>query len=423
MRRRPVLAALVARAGQARTLPVLVDAKLDLLPHQLEPALAVFAGARRVLLADEVGLGKTLQAAIVAAELVRREPDARILIVVPAPIVSQWSDELRTRFDLSCRIADRGGLDAAGRETAVGGIAWRQSGIWIATLDFLKQPHVLQGLPGDPWDLVVVDEAHGACGRTERHAAADALLRSARRCLLLTATPHSGDEERYTRLMQLGAVPGLSDPLTIFRRTRAEAGSPRARRVRWLRVPLSTREIATLDALAEFERAIARAAGPARMAGATLLLSVFRKRALSTMTALAVSLERRVAWLDRDVTPAADDWRQPALAFDDDDDDDETRALAAVSGLDVTVERRWLKRLIALARAATATESKLAWIARLLSRSVEPVILFTEFRHSLDAARARLARRRTVVARSRRPAGRRASGCSSPRFSTAAPPC
>ena len=156
----------------------------------------------------------------IAAELVRREPAARILIVVPAPIVSQWSDELRTRFDLSCRIADRAGLDVAGRETAVGGIAWRQSGIWIATLDFLKQPHVLQGLPGDPWDLVVIDEAHGACGRTERHAAADALLRSARRCLLLTATPHSGDEERYARLMQLGSVPGLPDPLTIFRRTR-----------------------------------------------------------------------------------------------------------------------------------------------------------------------------------------------------------
>ena len=72
-------------------------------------------------------------------------------------------------------------------------------------------------------------------------------------------------------------------------------------------------------------------------------------------------------------------------------------ALAVVSGLDVTVERRWLKRLIALARAAAATESKLAWIARLLSRSPEPVILFTEFRHSLDAARVRLARRRTVA--------------------------
>ena len=43
------------------------------------------------------------------------------------------------------RIADRGGLDVAGRETAVGGIAWRRSGIWIATLDFLKQPHVLPG--------------------------------------------------------------------------------------------------------------------------------------------------------------------------------------------------------------------------------------------------------------------------------------
>jgi superfamily II DNA or RNA helicase len=391
------LGALVARTGQARTLPVLVDATLSILPHQLEPALAIFAGARRVLLADAVGLGKTLQSAIVVAELVRRDAASRILIVVPASIVAQWEAELRTRFHLPARIADREGLDEAGRDAAIDEDLWRRSGIWIATLDFLKQRHVLSSLPDDPWDLVIVDEAHGACGHTERYAAAGHLLQRARRCMLLTATPHSGDEERYSRLLKLGALPGIPDEITIFRRSRAALGAAPARRVRWVRVRLSPREIAALDALAEFERATARAAGPDRIAAATLMLSVFRKRALSTMSALTASLERRAAWLDLDAQPA-EVWHQSAFAFDVDGDvGDENRALTAVTGLALTLERRWLKRLIALARAATTSESKLAWIARLLARTAEPVVLFTEFRDSLEAARARLQRRRAIA--------------------------
>jgi superfamily II DNA or RNA helicase len=391
------LAALLARTRQARGFPALVDATLTILPHQLEPALAISAGVRRVLLADEVGLGKTLQAAIVIAEIVRRDAAARVLVIVPAPIVTQWIGELRTRFGLPCGVADRGGLDDAGREMAIGSDAWRRSGIWIATLDFLKQPHVLEAMPGDPWDLVIVDEAHTACGHTERHSAAGRILQRARRLMLLTATPHSGDEERYTRLLDLGAVPGLHEPLTIFRRSRAGLGLASTRRVRWPRVRLSAREAATLDALAEFERVTTRAAGAARLAGATLLLSVFRKRALSTMAALAVSLDRRASWLERTASAPADGWRQPAFTFDADVEDEASLALTAVTGLDVAVEQRWLKRLIALARAAAAAESKLAWIARLLARTVEPVILFTEFRDSLDAARARLERRRMVA--------------------------
>src|SRR5207248_418859 len=68
------LADLMRRAGDGRTMASAVDANVDLLPHQLEPALAILNGARRVLIADDVGLGKTIQAGFVIAQLLRRRP-------------------------------------------------------------------------------------------------------------------------------------------------------------------------------------------------------------------------------------------------------------------------------------------------------------------------------------------------------------
>ena len=197
----------IGGATHARSLPCLVgtDPSLAILPYQLEPALALANGTRRGLVADEVGLGKTLQALIVIADLTRREPDARVLVLVPASLCRQWSEELTRRFAIAHRIADRDGLDRAARDGAFGENVWRRSGVWLATLDFLKQPHVFQALPLVPWDLVVIDEAHDACGQSDRHRAADAIARRSRRLLLLTATPHSGDEERFRRLTQLGA--------------------------------------------------------------------------------------------------------------------------------------------------------------------------------------------------------------------------
>src|SRR4051812_22586316 len=75
------------------------------LPYQLAPAVAIAEGACRVLLADEVGLGKTVQAGWIVADLLARERDARILVAVPAGLREQWSDELSRRFAIACAAA------------------------------------------------------------------------------------------------------------------------------------------------------------------------------------------------------------------------------------------------------------------------------------------------------------------------------
>ena len=79
-------------------------AQLTILPFQLEPALAVTRGDTcRVLIADEVGLGKTIQAGLVVAETIARTPDARVLIVSPAGLRDQWRGELQSRFESGTR--------------------------------------------------------------------------------------------------------------------------------------------------------------------------------------------------------------------------------------------------------------------------------------------------------------------------------
>ena len=386
------LARLVAGIDRLHVPLAALHARIDLMPHQIEPALALLAGCRRVLVADDVGLGKTIQAGLAVAEIVRRHAAARILIVVPSSLRAQWVEELRVRFALAAQSLDAGAIERSAGMLARASNPWLEPGISVVSLDYLKQRHVIDALPVVLWDLVVIDEAHIACGQSERHAAARALTERARQVLLLTATPNSGDERAAVALLNLGAVAGLSDRLVVFRRTRRDLHWPSTRRVRRLRVRPSAAEARLLDALAAFDAAAMDASGMAHHAGTLLLLSVLRKRALSTPTALAISAARRLAWL-RDSTHNVDEW-QPALDFGDHEDvlsADEMAGLTAETGLSRDVESHWFVRLGALADQASADDTKLRRLATLIRRAAEPVVVFTEFRDSLARCRMRLA--------------------------------
>jgi len=381
------LAGLLGAASGYRDPSAACRADVTLLPYQLEPAMALLAGSRRLLVADEVGLGKTIQAGLAVAELLRREPGARVLVLVPASLRDQWTAELAGRFAIDALPADQAALRAAARRGAFGDNPWDRAGVWMASLDFVKQPHVLESLPLSPWDLLVVDEAHDATGDSARHAAGDKLARRARRVMLLTATPHSGDAARFDRLLQLGALPA-DDPPRVFRRTRRGLGLPAGRRIRWLTVPASSAERRLLDALLAFERRVLSAGARADLDRSVLLLSVFRKRALSTACALRRSIDRRLAWLARE-RGTGPDWLQPSLdlglnAPEDDLTPADARALMADVGLAAGHERSWLKRLRGLALAAERHESRVGKLVALLARTREPAVVFTEFRDSLD---------------------------------------
>ncbi len=376
--------------GPWNTLKAALSAHIELLPHQLEPTLALVQGrGSRILLSDDVGLGKTIQAGLVIAELTARAAAERILILSPAGLRDQWQSELTSRFHLEPAIVDAADLRRRTASLPVGLNPWSTIPIVIASTDFIKRPEVLPGLLTSRWDVLVVDEAHGVTAGSDRRAAVHALAERTAYILLLTATPHNGDREAFVSLCDLGA---RQDPLLVFRRRRDEVSLGSRRRIHRLLVRPSPEEAEMHALLAAFMRAVRidRAAGPgsSSFAGdAWLALNILQKRAFSSPHALAESLARRLAFLSPET--ADHPYHQLFLPLDEDGDRDradEPPALRTVLLDDIDRERHLLTSLLNAARAAVATDTKRSRLADLvtrLNRRHEPAIIFTEYRDTL----------------------------------------
>lgn len=386
---RAALAAPWPRAGQLRAA---MAAAIEILDYQLEPALACLRGAARILVADEVGLGKTIEAGLLLAELASRGEAERVLVLAPSCLCEQWSDELSSRFGLEPAIVERATLARLMAWSPAGESPWARVPLAVASIDYVKQPEVLRGMEGVRWDLLVVDEAHTCVGARYRAAALDWLSRRARRLVLLTATPHAGDPRAFQALCNVGRFGGDS-PVTMFRRTRRGLGSPPTRRVRLVRVEVGAGEARMHRALLAYATRVWRRGREARDAvGARLAMTVLCKRAASGPAALLVSLARRIDLLGRaDATGGL----QLALPMDEDPDreDEQPDGVLAAPGLaDEREERRVLERLVGLARAASASgAAKTRVLERLLARARQPALVFTEYRDTLDALAGRLA--------------------------------
>ena len=166
-------------------------ARLTIVPFQLEPALA-FTEARgcRLLIADDVGLGKTIQAGLVVAEVFARETDARALVVCPAGLREQWQMELAERFDLHAIVLDAAAIARVGAEHGPGVNPWVSVRLVVTSIDYLKRPEVIRAIEPLVWDIVIFDEAHTlavhlTARRRPRH------LPGGHGVVMLTATPHS----------------------------------------------------------------------------------------------------------------------------------------------------------------------------------------------------------------------------------------
>jgi superfamily II DNA or RNA helicase len=361
---------------------------LRILPFQLEPALAVVSRlATRILIADEVGLGKTVQAGLIIAETLARRHDAHVLVLCPAGLREQWRDELTTRFGLSATVLDSASL----RRTPAADQAnpWAVHPLVLTSTDYVKRPEVLRALEPLVWDLLVVDEAHGIAGQSDRHAAATLLAERARVVVMLTATPHSGDEQAFGRLTAIGDIDGLF-PLLAFRRTRAEVTVGTRRRTHWLSVRPTDVERRMHRTLLSYVQRVWRQ--PAST-GARLAMIVLTRRACSSAASLTRSLERRLSLLAGE---AGETDEQMALPLGPEENDDEPDAPLGAPGLsNARVERRSLETILALARQAGSAESKLAALTRLLRRADEPAIVFTEYRDTLSTLAAHLGGVRT----------------------------
>lgn len=309
---------------QAHELPLLdsasslTSAKIDLLPHQVVLTHRVaMASPRRFLIADEVGLGKTIETALILRELASRGELNRALMVVPAGLVNNWHRELNEVFNLNFEVFGREG-DVSDRRTN----AFAKHNLLIASIDTLKRKARVQKLKEAPrWDLVVFDEAQhltayksgGKTKKTENYKLAEVLRDHSRDLIMLSATPHQGDHFRFWKLIQ------LLDPTLfnneremveerhrlnpyIFRRTKADAcradGSTLFAR-RWVHTEafvMSDYERRFYQALNEYLAdgfALAKKqGGKGRALG--FVMTIFQKIAASSFAAVHRTLRRRL---------------------------------------------------------------------------------------------------------------------------------
>ena len=383
--------ALLAAHGPSDRLQAALHARIDLMAHQLEPALAVVRGiACRVLIADEVGLGKTIQAGLIAAELRERGMADRILVIAPSGLREQWAGELKGRFNLDATVMDASSVRKRSSMLAVGLNPWTTVATAIASFDYVKRPEVLPAVSSCRWDVVIVDEAHGAGPASDRLAAVRAISSRTTYVVLVTATPHNGIRAAFEALCTIGSH---GERLLVFRRTRDALALTSGRRLHRLAVASSGAERELHAKLANLAKAIAHEPQPSH--DAWLTVGVFQKRAFSSAYAIAQSIGRRLGAIDH----AADQdlARQLLLPLGDaaelDPADDAPAWLSPVLR-DTAIERRLLKEIEECAAVALRAETKLSCLARLLrrlGRLGETAIVFTEYRDTLLHVRRHLA--------------------------------
>ena len=186
---------------------------------QLVPLLKALRMPRvSLLIADDVGLGKTVEAGLILTELLLRRRIRRVLVLTPAALRDQWKEELWEKFSLSFEVIDRAATAQLRRKLGMDANPWRSFSRIIASYHYLRQPDVREqflsacatpeGSPHLPWDLLIVDECHNLMpapfGEDSQLCQTLGLIapRFEHR-LFLSATPHNGHTRSFTGLLEI----------------------------------------------------------------------------------------------------------------------------------------------------------------------------------------------------------------------------
>jgi len=462
---------------------------------QLVPLLKALRMPRvSLLLADDVGLGKTIEAGLILTELLIRRRIRRVLIICPASLRLQWKSEMQEKFSLPFDVVDRAETHALQRQLGLDANPWRTYGRVITSYHYLKQADVFESFraasrmqddsPHLPWDLLIVDEAHNlspaAYGEDSDLAA---MLRNLapyfEHKLFLTATPHNGHTRSFTGLLQsLDPVrftqtgeltpnerARVQDVLVrrLKREVNAHTSPPRfgERTVKAIPLDLDPKEQMLSAAFQEFRKRVrslvsARSKSE-RLAGA-FAVEVLGKRLLSCPVAFAESWDRYMEGLQQEERASDAEIRAAEKAYREetgDDRENEGRTahaarmvgawlipLAAdiddeIADLDRALERLGLRpnrdQVASTPQPAgwmPAADSRfdalVRWIDEHLRtaagewRDDERLVIFTEYKTTLDYLERRLRERYLGAATAARGAATAASPAGPP--SAGAPP-
>ncbi|MFE7113833.1 DEAD/DEAH box helicase [Streptomyces sp. NPDC057654] len=307
---------------------------MDRQEHQLRPAelaLSMRNPQPRLLIADVVGLGKTLEIGIVLAELIRRGRGERILVITPAHVLEQFQRELWTRFSLPLVRLDSTGIQRIQQEIPAGRNPFAHFKRVIVSVDTLKSATYAHHLENISWDAVVIDESHNLVNKgTRNNRLARRLAERTDALILASATPHNGDAESFAELIGMLDPAAIADPKNYkvadldhlyIRRTKTDRevrdglkDKPWAERGPSLPVPApaTPKEVAVLEKLAaewtpgETDRS--------SVCADPLVAYNFLKAFLSSHKALRQSVINRRAYLDDPKRKADSDERCANLA-------------------------------------------------------------------------------------------------------------
>jgi len=393
----------------------LSNSRTRILAHQVESTHRIVNSLnKRFIIADEVGLGKTIEAGLVIKELVYRHAYSRILIVAPASLLLQWQHEMENKFNERFEVLDRRFIRRAEALWGRGSNPWQYCEKAICSLDFIKNRAFGEALASSRWDAVIFDEAHRLRRDSQRstlaYNVAEVLSRNARSLLLLTATPFRGKIEELYYLARLvdknllgpfqtfynrfcaddADLAELRDRLSsvLIRRTKKEVGGFTRRYARTVRFELYPEERELYDAttryvVEEFNRAMQsenRAVG--------FVMTVFQKLLDSSSYALLSALAKRrdnlAGMLERAESLLGTDGFDPDDADIDDENADESLAAPArKSASEIREEIATLDRLLVLARSIERNkkgEKLLSLLRQLRGKGCARFVIFTQFR-------------------------------------------
>jgi len=414
---------------------------IEIEDYQLDPVVRAIQMPRvNLLIADDVGLGKTIEAGMVALELIIRHRARKILVVCPSALQIQWRDQMRDKFGLDFRIVDSELMRDLRRRRGIHVNPWSHFPRLITSIDFLKRERPLRLLretlpaPGEPvyprrYDLLIVDEAHNCAPSGAGRYAADSLRTQALRelaphfehKLFLTATPHNGYRESFGALLELldnqrfsrGTEPDRkqldavmvrrlkSDPGFAFNHLGLRRFPPRI--LEPIEVPYTEEEREVHAALRRYtELRTKRAEGPAERFASEFVLKTLKKRLFSCPAAFLTTLEQHERSLQsarkRVSGPSYRTLQLELDLMDEDYSDDGEYDQAASDALDTATrlfaepteeEEALLQKMKDWARRARGQrDSKARQLVTWLNQHLKPggkwsnerVIIFTEYR-------------------------------------------
>jgi len=181
--------------------------------YQMVPlVLALEKPECRILIGDDVGLGKTIEAGLIISELLQRGKIKRVLFLTPASLKQQWKEALEYFFHIRATIIDSFTRKEFEKELPAGANPWQYFRFVIASVDYAKAPDIKQQLSEQQWDMLLVDEIHlCACPHStvnsskqqKRYELVRDLGRKINNVLFLTATPHNGFSDSFASILEM----------------------------------------------------------------------------------------------------------------------------------------------------------------------------------------------------------------------------